>query len=140
VPEQGSSHPGGCPFCSRIQRQEALASENQHAVAFPDAFPLNPGHMLIVSRRHVERLSELEEEEIRAIWALIPHAQQWIEQTHHPDGYNVGLNDGPAAGQTVPHLHFHVIPRFHGDVADPRGGVRHIIPQRAAYWGNDPDV
>jgi diadenosine tetraphosphate (Ap4A) HIT family hydrolase len=63
-------------------------------------------------------------------------AQAELERHHHPDAFNVGVNDGPAAGQTVPHCHIHLIPRYHGDVADPRGGVRWIIPGKAKYWGD----
>jgi diadenosine tetraphosphate (Ap4A) HIT family hydrolase len=132
--------PAVCPFCGRIAARDRLALEHPHAVAFEDAYPLNPGHMLIVSRRHVERLADLTDEELTALWRLVPHVREWIERSHRPDGYNIGLNDGPAAGQTVPHLHLHVIPRFRGDVADPRGGVRHVIPERAAYWELDVDA
>ncbi len=66
--------------------------------------------------------------------ALLDAAKALADQEFQPDGYNVGINDGPAAGQTVPHLHMHLIPRFKGDQADPRGGVRWIIPAKAAYW------
>jgi hypothetical protein len=68
---------------------------------------------------------------------LVRILNQWVpDASHHPDGYNIGINDGPAAGQTVPHLHMHLIPRFTGDVPDPRGGVRWVIAEKARYWSN----
>lgn len=126
--------PVDCPFCERLLRLPAPDIANELAVGFDDAFPASPGHTLIVSRRHVARLAELSGEESAALWALVPAARRRIEQRHSPHGYNLGLNDGEAAGQTVPHVHLHVIPRFAGDTADPRGGVRRAIPEAAAYW------
>ena len=73
-------------------------------------------------------------EEQHAVWALVEPVQRRIEQDHHPDGYNLGINVGVAAGQTIGHAHLHVIPRYRGDVAEPRGGIRWIIPERARYW------
>jgi diadenosine tetraphosphate (Ap4A) HIT family hydrolase len=97
----------------------------------PGFHPITPP----VSRRHVARLADLSDEERAALWELVPAARQRIERAHAPEGYNLGLNDGAAAGQTVPHVHLHVIPRYAGDTADPRGGVRRVIPERVAYWG-----
>lgn len=123
-----------CPFCDRIENGSVSLVSTELCVAFEDAYPLSRGHLLIVSRRHVERLRDLSPEEHRAMWDLIPAVQRCIEGEHNPDGYNVGLNDGVAAGQTVPHVHLHVIPRYAGDTSDPRGGVRWVVPARAAYW------
>ena len=104
------------------------------AVALPDGFPVSPGHTLIVPRRHVADYFSLTHAEQTALWALVPEVKAFIERTHTPDGYNIGMNLGKAAGQTVPHVHLHVIPRYVGDAADPRGGIRWILPARAAYW------
>lgn len=123
-----------CVFCDRIARAELLIS-NDLAVAFHDGFPLNPGHTLIVPRRHEPDFLALTVEEQQAIWALVAPARQLIEANgHRPDGYNIGFNVGSAAGQTIDHAHLHVIPRHRGDVNDPRGGVRWVVPSRAAYW------
>jgi diadenosine tetraphosphate (Ap4A) HIT family hydrolase len=126
-----------CPLCDRVIQSDHLAA-NAFAVAFLDAFPLNPGHTLIVPRRHVAGLFELSSEELAALWALLPVAKQVIDAQHAPPAYNVGANVGTAAGQTVAHVHVHLIPRFPGDVPDPRGGVRWVVPSRAAYWSREP--
>lgn len=123
----------GCPLCRRIADGDLLG-ESALAVAFLDAFPVNPGHVLVVPRRHVASLFALSDEEQRAVWELLPVARRAIEQGHAPAGYNVGVNVGAAAGQTVDHAHVHLIPRYEGDVEDPRGGVRWVVPARAAYW------
>jgi diadenosine tetraphosphate (Ap4A) HIT family hydrolase len=123
-----------CPFCTRIETATALAVSSELAAAFEDIYPVSPGHFLIVSRRHVERLDDLSAEELHALWDLVPPVRAQIKRLHAPNGYNIGLNDGAAAGQTVAHVHLHVIPRYAGDAKDPRGGVRWILPDRAAYW------
>ncbi len=104
------------------------------ALALPDAYPVSPGHTLIVPRRHVRDFFGLTAEEQAAIWMLVQPVRQHIEEDHLPDGYNLGVNIGKAAGQTVAHAHLHVIPRYAGDVADPRGGIRWIIASKAPYW------
>jgi diadenosine tetraphosphate (Ap4A) HIT family hydrolase len=125
-----------CPLCARLALPDLMA-ENELAVAFKDAFPVNPGHTLIVPRRHVDGLFELTAEEQAAVWGLLPPLKQRLDARHSPAGYNVGVNVGVAAGQTVGHVHVHVIPRYAGDVEDPRGGVRWVVPARAAYWKVD---
>ena len=122
-----------CPFCSRMD-QGAVSAENDLAAAFPDGFPVSAGHSLVVSRRHVADYFELAAGEQAAIWALVPEVKARIDEEHRPAGYNVGLNIGRAAGQTVWHAHVHVIPRYLGDVEDPRGGVRWVLGARARYW------
>jgi diadenosine tetraphosphate (Ap4A) HIT family hydrolase len=121
-----------CPFCtlpaSRIQ------AENEHAVLIRDAFPVSPGHSLVIPKRHVGSYFETTEAERAAMQALLVEAKRMVDAEFRPQGYNIGVNDGAAAGQTVPHLHLHLIPRHAGDVADPRGGVRWVIPDKADYW------
>ena len=122
-----------CPLCASIATRPLLAF-NQHAVAFVDAFSVSPGHALVVPRRHVAGLFDLSADEYAALWTLLPEVKAAVQRDHAPAGYNVGVNVGPAGGQTVPHVHVHLIPRYEGDVPDPRGGVRWVLPARAAYW------
>ena len=126
-------HPVPCIFCSRLANGNIVA-ENGLAVAFEDAFPLNPGHCLVVPRRHEPDFLALAPEEQTAVWALVEQVRRHIDAGWRPDGYTIGVNCSEAAGQTVAHAHLHVIPRHHGDVADPRGGIRWIIPEKARYW------
>jgi diadenosine tetraphosphate (Ap4A) HIT family hydrolase len=121
-----------CPFCYLEKSRIVLV--NDCAVAFPDAFPVAEGHMLVVPWRHVASLFDLSDEEQTAIWRLVAQVRGKLTSELQPDGFNVGVNDGPAAGQTVPHAHVLVIPRLAGDVADPRGGVRWVLPSKARYW------
>lgn len=104
------------------------------ALALADAFPVTDGHTLIVPRRHVESCFDAAPDEQAAIWALLRDMKRRLDRERSPDGYNVGFNQGEAAGQTVAHLHVHLIPRRRGDVADPRGGLRWVVPERARYW------
>jgi diadenosine tetraphosphate (Ap4A) HIT family hydrolase len=122
-----------CPFCHLEASRIRL--ENEFAAAFHDAFPIAEGHTLVVPKRHVASLFDLSEEEQAALWRLVALVRAKLMAELKPDGFNVGVNDGPAAGQTVMHAHLHVIPRRAGDVADPRGGVRWIVPGKAQYWG-----
>ena len=121
-----------CPFC-RLEKNR-IRLESEFAVAFFDGFPVTTGHTLVIPKRHVASLFELNEREQAEVWKLIAEVRAMLVTELHPDGFNIGLNDGTSAGQTVMHAHVHVIPRQHGDVADPRGGVRWIIPDKAAYW------
>ena len=122
-----------CPFCTRIASAETVA-ENEHAVAFPDGFPVSDGHTLVVPRRHVASLWDLPPNELSDIWILADEVRAELAHSHSPDGFNVGVNDGAAAGQTIDHAHLHIIPRYAGDVPDPRGGIRLVLPERARYW------
>ncbi|PWN05482.1 HIT family protein [Rhodohalobacter mucosus] len=99
----------------------------------PDKYPVSPGHLLIISRRDCTNFFDLTKEEQAELPSLILKAKELIEQTHSPDGYNIGMNCGEAAGQTVFHFHCHVIPRYEGDMDDPRGGVRHSVKGKGFY-------
>ena len=121
-----------CPFCTLPR--ERILGENKHAVWIRDGYPISPGHSLVIPRRHVGSFFEVTDEERGDMLALLDLAKAAAADEFNPDGYNVGINDGPSAGQTVPHLHIHLIPRFKGDMPDPRGGVRWIIPAKADYW------
>ncbi len=122
----------GCPFCHLPESRIILA--NELAVAIRDAYPVSPGHSLILPRRHVDSLFDATIEERMAMLALLDPVRKGLEHEYRPDGYNVGINDGPAAGQTIFHLHLHLIPRRAGDRPDPRGGIRWIFPEKAQYW------
>jgi len=113
--------------------ESAWVASNELAFAIRDGFPVSPGHTLIVSRRLVGTWFDATAEEQAAVWALVNEVKRRLDAEFHPDGYNVGLNAGPAAGQTVMHLHVHVIPRYTGDMVDPRGGVRGVIPGKQNY-------
>ncbi len=123
----------GCPFCNRIVAGDLLFSADL-AVAFADSFPVSPGHTLVVPRRHTDTYFDLRAEEQSALWHLVPDVARHVTRIHQPAGYNIGLNVGTAAGQTVAHVHLHVIPRYVGDSPDPRGGIRWVLPAHAAYW------
>jgi diadenosine tetraphosphate (Ap4A) HIT family hydrolase len=99
-----------------------------------DLYPVSPGHLLIIPNRHVANWFELTDEEQRAVMELVNRARIRLDKTLQPDGYNIGINCGEAAGQTVMHVHCHLIPRYEGDREDPRGGVRWVIPELAPYW------
>lgn len=124
-----------CPLCARIRDGDFLC-DNAVAVAILDGYPVSPGHTLIVPRRHVADFFSLTDQEQAALWALLPATRLALDGRHRPAGYNIGVNAGQAAGQTVAHVHVHVIPRYAGDVADPRGGVRWVLPERANYWSS----
>ncbi len=121
-----------CPFCSLSAERFVL--ENAYAVVIRDAFPVSPGHTLIIPKRHVASFFEVTEAERAELMSLLAAARDDLDREFRPAGYNIGINDGAAAGQTVPHLHVHLIPRFAGDREDPRGGVRWVLPDKAVYW------
>ena len=104
------------------------------AIAFRDAFPVSPGHTLVIPKRHVATFFDTTTEERLSMFELMDKAKRELDAASHPAAYNIGVNDGAAAGQTVPHLHIHLIPRYVDDSADPRGGVRRIFPKKAKYW------
>ncbi len=99
-----------------------------------DGFPISPGHTLIIPKRHIASFFETTPDERNELLSLLDRAQKNLQTEFNPDAFNIGINDGAAAGQTIPHLHIHLIPRYQGDLPDPRGGVRWIIPEKAKYW------
>ena len=120
-----------CPFCS--PGPDVIVLENALAYARFDRYPVSPGHLLIIPRRHFSSLFEATDEEVAYLWELITRAKVLLDEDFHPAGYNIGVNDGIPAGQTIPHLHIHLIPRNPGDMDDPRGGVRGVIPEHQKY-------
>jgi superfamily II DNA or RNA helicase/HKD family nuclease len=126
-----------CPFCRPAA--DRLFYLGQQVLGLWDSFPVSPGHALLVPKRHFASWFEATVEEQRELIEAIRIARTAIEQAHQPDGFNLGVNVGAAAGQTVPHLHIHVIPRYAGDMQDPRGGVRGVIPRMQNYLRDAPD-
>jgi diadenosine tetraphosphate (Ap4A) HIT family hydrolase len=121
-----------CPFCT-IESGRVIAS-NSMAFAIRDGYPVSPGHTLAIPNRHVGSFFDLSLGEQEALLNLVRDQKRVLDAEFSPAAFNVGINDGPAAGQTVPHVHVHLIPRYSGDVADPRGGVRWVLADRARYW------
>lgn len=120
-----------CPFCDPNPKRLFLQTEL--IIGMWDAFPVAAGHALLITRRHVGDWFDATAPERQALTEAIDSAREAILLSHAPDGFNIGVNIGEAAGQTVSHLHVHVIPRYRGDVPDPRGGIRHVIPSRGNY-------
>ncbi len=121
-----------CPFC-RVEAAR-VSHSNGHSLAFRDRFPIATGHTLVIPRVHHASIFDGSDAEQSAIWQLVSEVRTSLVHELKPEGFTIGINDGEAAGQTVPHAHVHVIPRFRDDVPDPRGGIRWVIPRLAAYW------
>lgn len=122
-----------CPFCTPPANTDPGTPEHALAHIRQDKYPVSPGHLLIIPNRHVADWFALTDEEQQAVMALVNKAKAWLDSTLQPDGYNVGINCGEAAGQTVMHVHCHLIPRYRGDTTNPRGGVRGVIPEKQSY-------
>ena len=121
-----------CPFCNPDKDREILL-ESATAYAIFDKFPVNPGHTLIIPKRHVANYFELSFKEQSACWFMVNKAKDELEKRFHPDGFNVGININESAGQTVNHVHIHIILRYRGDVEEPKGGIRGVIPGKRDY-------
>jgi diadenosine tetraphosphate (Ap4A) HIT family hydrolase len=123
------------PAFGAIERERVLAVDDLFAVV-SDKFPVSPGHTLIIPRRALSRFQELDVAEKSRLLEWVEWTQNWLLATMSPvpDAFNLGVNDGKAAGQTMPQFHFHLIPRHDGDVVDPRGGIRWVKPDKAKYW------
>ena len=117
-----------CPFCN-LEREKILETEMSFAIY--DSFPVNEGHALIIPKRHTANYFDLSLDEQKNCIELLNHVKEIVQEKYNPAGFNVGININEAAGQTVPHVHIHLIPRFEGDVEEPRGGVRGVVPG----WG-----
>ena len=120
-----------CIFCdlpqNRIQHKSSLW------LVARDGFPVSSGHTLIIPKRHVKDFFEIDENEYNDLQSVINITKEQLDKDFNPDGYNIGINCGEAAGQTVFHLHIHLIPRYAGDMEDPKGGVRGVIPEKQKY-------
>ena len=124
-----------CPFCQIIDVQsDRIAAQNEHAIAIRDGFPVTEGHTLIIPKTHESSFFNLTDAVQTALLGLLSQQRELLSEQFGVKDFNVGINDGPDAGQTVPHCHIHLIPRKSGDVTDPRGGVRWVVPNKADYW------
>lgn len=123
--------PQSCPFCT--PGPDDILLENGESYAKLDLYPVSPGHLLIIPRRHIRSLFDATPGELAALWDLLTSAKRLIDEQYAPDGYNIGINDGESAGQTIMHLHIHLIPRYSGDMSEPGGGVRGVIPHKRQY-------
>lgn len=119
-----------CLFC---KDSRGVSLEHELAYSALDSYPVSPGHTLVIPRRHVASFFDLTPEEVNACMGLITEERMRLDEEFKPDGYNIGVNVGPAAGQSVFHAHIHIIPRYKGDVENPQGGVRHVIPKKGHY-------
>jgi diadenosine tetraphosphate (Ap4A) HIT family hydrolase len=120
-----------CPFCN--VEVEKIALGNRSSIVIKDMYPVSLGHSLILPTRHVTKFEDLSHDEILGIMINVKSTMLLLQLLHKPDGFNVGFNLGEAAGQTIEHLHMHVIPRYEDDVPEARGGIRGVIPDRRDY-------
>ena len=121
-----------CPFCLAEKEREIIMS-SALSLSFFDGFPVSPGHALIIPRRHVASFFDLTQDERQDMFNMVDDVKRILDDRFHPDGYNLGVNIGEAAGQSIFHVHLHLIPRYSGDVPNPRGGVRGVIPHKQSY-------
>lgn len=126
-----------CPFCkiweSNGSHSFKVLVVGEYCVSVLDQYPVSEGHCLIIPKRHVSSIDELSDVELKDLYTVLHQTKILLIETYLPDGFNIGINEGEAAGQTVPHLHIHLIPRYEGDVVCPRGGVRGVIPSKKEY-------
>lgn len=120
-----------CPFCNL--EESRIIAQNDLVMAFYDGFPVNPGHTLVVPMRHVVNYFDLKSEEKKALWEMADYCKTILDNQFTPSGYNIGINIGVSAGQSIPHVHLHLIPRYNSDTPNPRGGVRGVIPSKQNY-------
>lgn len=118
-----------CPFCDP-SNYEMIG----HLVfSKTDAYPVSEGHTLVIPKRHVSSYFDVTQDERDELWEMVENIQAELSEKYNPDGFNIGINIGESAGQTVSHMHIHVIPRYESDMVDPRGGVRGVIPEKQKY-------
>ena len=122
-----------CMFCEYCSDKSKVIKETDLIYAIYDSYPVNQGHILIIPKRHIENFFETSNEERNEINSMLIDLKLLLDQKYKPDGYNIGINNGKAAGQTIMHLHVHLIPRYDGDMSDPKGGVRGVIPSKQKY-------
>lgn len=119
-----------CLFC---RDAKGVSLNNELAYSARDSYAVSPGHTVVIPKRHVSEFFDLTQDEVAACMDLINEEKELIDKEFNPDGYNIGVNVGPVAGQSILHTHIHIIPRYKGDVENPQGGVRHVLPEKAHY-------
>src|SRR5262249_53114717 len=129
------THKPACLFCqiSRGEKETPFFAKFQHCYVIKDQFPVSPGHILIIPYQHTENWFTATEEVRLDIMKALSLVKERLDIDHSPHGYNIGANCGKVAGQSVMHLHVHLIPRYQGDMEDPKGGVRGVIPSKQKY-------
>jgi len=121
-----------CPFCNPTPKM-TLLSETAKTYAILDIFPVSLAHSIVIPKRHVSDYFDLTLHEQRACWMLVNRIKKILDRDYNPEGYNIGINVNQVGGQTIPHVHIHIIPRYKNDVKNPTGGVRNVIPQKGNY-------
>lgn len=125
-----------CIFCDIYENEKnRVIAENKLVFAIYDSYPVNQGHVLVITKRHFDNYFDATAEEISAVYELLHECKSIVEEKYQPTGYNIGVNVGYYGGQTVMHLHVHLIPRYKGDVENPKGGIRRLKPQLVHYEG-----
>lgn len=119
-----------CPFCNDI---DSIIDESEYWYAIYDKYPVSEGHVLLITKRHISSFFDLTSEETAELHNMIKRIKRKLDDKYFPNGYNIGVNCGRAAGQTIPHCHIHIIPRYDNDANDPTGGVRGVIPNKQKY-------
>ena len=125
-----------CPFCqiSTGNTDKPIQFENQMGFVIRDGYPITKGHTLIIPKQHIGSFFDITPAQRQDLFDLVDKAKAQLDQEFKPTSYNIGINDGEAAGQTIAHLHIHLIPRYNEPEKDPRGGVRWLVPEKADYW------
>ena len=124
-------HTNNCIFCNI--EEESKVIKNKDWFVIYDRFPVSPGHMLIIPYRHINSLEELYNSEKESFFEILNNTKILLDCIYNPEGYNIGINLGKEAGQTIMHMHIHVIPRYKGDIENPEGGIRGVIPDKQNY-------
>lgn len=124
-----------CPFCDLPE--DRIMFTNRMATAILDLYPVSPGHTLVIPNVHVVSVFDLSWPKRQAVMDMVEQVRNTLSKQYRTNCFNIGINDGTWAGQTVPHAHIHVIPRYKGDVPDPRGGIRHVFPDKANYLNRE---
>ena len=124
-----------CRFCL-TEPSPRLMFEGEYGFAVWDFHPVSDGHFLVIPNRHFADYFDITSEEREDLWSLVAKGKTIVDEKHNPDGYNIGINVGKWAGQSIHHLHIHVIPRYKGDVENPKGGVRGVVPAKRHYTLN----
>lgn len=121
-----------CRFCLTKPGRRIMI-EGQYGFVAWDRYPASDGHFLVIPYRHFSSYFDINDKEREELWSLVAQGRDICEKKYQPDGYNIGINVGVAAGQSIHHLHIHVIPRYNGDVENPKGGVRGVLPHKKLY-------
>lgn len=123
------SENNNCIFCNPTN----ILINGEYSYSRLDGYPVSEGHCLVIPKRHVISIDDLTDSELKDLYTVLKQTKIMLCEVYQPDGFNIGINEGEAAGQTVGHLHIHIIPRYKGDVECPRGGVRGVIPSKCNY-------